>query len=174
MSDAQPHRAYPWSDWLTAARREGVHAALVDLYDRLEAEIAARGPTCWLSGRCCHFNAHGHRLYVTGLEIAWVWGQLDAGRREAVRQVAASGDLPTLDGCPLQVNGLCGVHGIRPLGCRIYFCDPTAQDWQNPVYERFLAELRTLHDRLGLPYAYMEWRAGLGELAEATMDVGAG
>jgi len=68
-----------------------------------------------------------------------------------------------MDGCPFQVNGMCSVHPLRPLGCRVYFCDPDAQDWQEPVYERFLNELRQLHERSGLEYRYLEWRAGLSE-----------
>jgi hypothetical protein len=42
------------------------------------------------------------------------------------------------------------------------YCDPTAQAWQNEVYERLHGELRRLHDVLGVPYYYVEWRQGLG------------
>ena len=149
----------PWKRWLEASREAEIDSALRGLYAELGADVQARSPTCWLSGRCCKFDSYGHRLYVTGLEIAWLVGQLDEGGRARL----AGAELPQLDGCPFQVNGLCSVHALRPLGCRIYFCDPAAQHWQNEVYESFLGRLRRLHEEHGLEYRYIEWRQGLAE-----------
>jgi Fe-S-cluster containining protein len=67
-------------------------------------------------------------------------------------------------GCPFQVNKLCSVHGFRPFGCRMFFCDATSTQWQNEQYERFHAELKELHKRLDVPYVYVEWREALREL----------
>jgi hypothetical protein len=53
------------------------------------------------------------------------------------------------------------VHPIRPFGCRIFFCDPTAQLWQEQQYQSFHARLRTLHEDLQIPYYYVEWRQAL-------------
>jgi len=153
-----------WHAWRTASALPAVHEELRDLYARLAADIAARSPTCWISGKCCKFDSYGHLLYVTGLEIAWLIRQLPPEGEQRLRDAV----IPS-DGCPFQVTGLCGVHAIRPLGCRIYFCDPAAQSWQNPVYETFLTELRQLHDRHGLDYRYMEWRSGLAETRTTIM-----
>ena len=68
-------------------------------------------------------------------------------------------------GCPFQVSGLCGVHAIRPFGCRIFFCDATSTQWQHEQYERFHAELKKLHQSLDVPYFYVEWRQALEALA---------
>ncbi|MDB5297503.1 MAG: hypothetical protein JWO31_3486, partial [Phycisphaerales bacterium] len=68
-------------------------------------------------------------------------------------------------GCPYQVGGRCGVHPARPFGCRIFFCDATADVWQQEQYESFHAEIRRLHDRFGVPYHYVEWREGLRAVA---------
>jgi Fe-S-cluster containining protein len=65
-------------------------------------------------------------------------------------------------GCPFQVRNLCGVHAIKPLGCRVYFCDKSAQAWQGELSERLLGEIRGIHDRFAVPYRYGEWRAMLG------------
>jgi Fe-S-cluster containining protein len=62
------------------------------------------------------------------------------------------------------VDNLCSVHPIRPFGCRIFFCDPTATDWQQQQYERFHAELKQLHERFGVAYYYVEWRQGIGTM----------
>jgi Fe-S-cluster containining protein len=64
----------------------------------------------------------------------------------------------------LQIDGLCSVHPIRPFGCRIFFCDPTAGDWQQQQYELFHAELKQLHDQFEIPYLYLEWRTALRSL----------
>ena len=66
-----------------------------------------------------------------------------------------------LSGCPFQQVNLCSVHAIRPFGCRIFFCDSTAQDWQQDQYTRFHAELKRLHEELAVPYFYVEWRVAL-------------
>jgi hypothetical protein len=74
------------------------------------------------------------------------------------------GCLPHQEGCPFQVGRLCGVHGIRPLGCRLFFCDVGCVPWQQELYERCHAELKRLHERLDIRYFYVEWRQGLREV----------
>jgi Fe-S-cluster containining protein len=134
--------------------------AVREVYERLHVEIDCRRPVCVASGRCCHFESYGHRLYVTTLELA-------VFRRDLrdVRPDLNAKRLPIVtDGCPLQSGRLCGVHAIRPFGCRIFFCDPTAADWQQEQYERFHAELKRLHQKFAIPYFYVEWRQALAAL----------
>jgi Fe-S-cluster containining protein len=126
-----------------------------EIYARLQLEIDRRKPICVASGKCCHFDSYGHRLYVTTLELATF--KVDLGQREVFKS-----GLPIItDSCPLQQGKLCGVHTIRPFGCRIFFCDPTATDWQQQQYELFHQELKNLHERFNVPYFYVEWRAAL-------------
>lgn len=148
-----------WSRWFDAAKRESIDSALRALYEALDEDVASRKPTCWLSGKCCHFESYGHQLWVTALEVAWLLEQLDASQRAALLEAG----LPKFDGCPFQAGKLCGVHALRPLGCRIYYCDPNAQGWQNDVYEAHLGRLRAMHERHGIEYRYVEWRVGLAE-----------
>jgi Fe-S-cluster containining protein len=139
---------------LAAANRPEVIAAVGRVYDEVRAEIEQRKPVCQLSGRCCKFEEYGHRLYVSTLELA------------AFMAAGGSNEAPGWDGkgCPFQVGKLCGVHTRRPFGCRMYFCDFTAQEWQNAEYEKFHARLKTLHDELGVPYFYVEWRTALRDV----------
>lgn len=140
--------------WQQAAASPAIALELEAIYTYLSAEIESRGPACWASGRCCNFAKAGHRLYVTGLEAAYVVARLEH-RPLALADIHAArarGDCPFLD------RNLCGVHAIKPLGCRAYFCDRSAQDWQQALSERGLARLRTLHDRHDIPYRYGEWR----------------
>ncbi len=135
-----------------------VRLAVAELYGQLDDEVRRRGPVCWVSGRCCHFNAFGHRLWVTALEVAWVISQLDAHRLGPVDLHAP---------CPFQVDALCTVHAIRPMGCRLFFCQQGTSQWQGEVYERFLLKLRGVHERFELPYLYLEWREGLVQALES-------
>lgn len=154
-----PQEPILWQQWASIAQRPEIHHALTGLYADISAAIAQRGPTCWVSGKCCKFDSFGHLLYVTGLEIAWMLQQ------PQTREVRATGLDATLDGpegaCAFQVKGLCSVHTVRPLGCRVYFCQQGTQDWQNALYEQFLDRLRLLHDEQGIDYRYMEWRDGV-------------
>lgn len=135
--------------------------AVRSIYIAFESERAVRRPKCDRSGRCCHFETFGHRLFVTTIEAAAFRPAVD----------------PRADfdgtGCPYQIDGLCAAHDVRPFGCRAYFCDPTSEAWQQTLYERFHAELRELHDRFGVAYAYVEWRQALlatGQDREAAAD----
>src|SRR5688572_7737954 len=121
-----------------------------------------------MSGRCCRFEEYGHRLYVSTIELAaFLHATQQAGQSA---QIAAAMENWDGAGCPFQVGKLCGVHALRPFGCRIFFCDPTATQWQNEQYEQFHARLKRLHDDLNVPYFYVEWRQALRALSSVTTD----
>jgi len=67
---------------------------------------------------------------------------------------------------------MCNAREHRPLGCRIFFCDPTAQSWQPGEYEAGLDRLKRLGEELGLDYRYVEWLGALREVAEGLPAVG--
>ncbi len=151
-----------WQAWWRDAGRPEVHAALAQFYATIDADVASRNPACELSGRCCRFDQYGHRLYVTSLEIAWMLRQFGGPAADRLQEAT----LPANEGCPFQVGKLCSVHALRPLGCRLYFCDPSAAGWLNTVHEQYLGVLRGIHDNHGIAYHYQEWRAGLSEARE--------
>lgn len=162
VAPIDPEESTLWQQWAAAAATPKISDALTALYTDIDTAVRAKGPTCWTSGKCCKFDTFqgGHLLYVTGLEIAWV-----------LRQPAtlATGLDPSNVGpegaCAFQAQGLCNVHSVRPLGCRIFFCQQGTQDWQQDLYEKFLTQLRDLHDQEQLEYRYMEWRGGLQRAA---------
>ncbi len=148
-----------------AVGRPDVSAAVLGIYTELAKQIEVRRPICVMSGKCCRFEDYGHRLYVTTMELAAFVAGLRAGKSdEDVSRLMAEWDGL---GCPFQVAKMCGVHAIRPFGCRVFFCDSTATQWQHDQYERFHGRLRELHDELGVGYWYVEWRAGLREVLGA-------
>src|ERR1043165_2502993 len=151
--------------WLAAARAPRIAGALESIYTDVSAAIQARGPACWASGRCCDFEKTGHRLYVTGLEAAYCVTRLTPSHptltQLTINQARERG------GCPFQVNNLCGVHAIKPLGCRVYFCDRSAQQWQQDLSERMHGAIKALHEREQVEYRYAEWRELLERLCES-------
>jgi len=104
---------------------------------------------------------------MTGLEIAWFRSLVGPPpAKQSAGSVSLSVIDPKKDGCPYQVDGACSVHRDRPFACRVFFCQEGSDDWQVKRYEAFQLEIKRLHEELGLPYRYMEWRRGLAD-AEA-------
>ncbi|HEV2292788.1 MAG TPA: hypothetical protein VGR35_02980 [Tepidisphaeraceae bacterium] len=159
----------------SAASRADVREGVAHVYADLQREIDARHPICSVSGKCCRFEEYGHRLYVSTLELAAFVAGLDEAQDEGATgkgEPRQSRSLSPLilqpsslsPGCPFQIDNLCSVHAIRPFGCRMFFCDATATQWQNERYEQFHAALKRLHGQLGVPYLYVEWRQALAVL----------
>jgi Fe-S-cluster containining protein len=143
-----------------ASLRTGAVRAVHEIYGELQRQIEIRRPICVVSGRCCRFEEFGHRLYVTTLELAAFVADYPINR-------PIDGVVPGQwdgTGCPFQVNKLCGVHIFRPFGCRLFFCDATAAEWQQEQYQALHARIREVHEVFGVPYHYMEWRQALREV----------
>jgi len=143
---------------LAAARDDRLAECLAAFYGATDQAIAGYGPVCRNRGLCCHFAEFGHKLYVTTAELAFFLRQAGGGAR---RPDAAGDD------CPYHVAGRCEARLFRPLGCRVFFCDPDTREWQGPEYESRLIELKGIGDRHGVDYLYVEWLSALRELSEA-------
>jgi hypothetical protein len=155
------------------AQRPEVAEAVRELYERLQLDVEARKPICVQSGKCCRFDEYGHRLFVTTIELAAFVRELlpIANCQLPIESISNRRSLPLAaspGGCPFQVDKMCGVHTIRPFGCRIFYCDPTAAQWQQDKYEQFHGELKALHEKFGIQYFYVEWRQALEILGIAT------
>jgi Fe-S-cluster containining protein len=128
------------------------------LYAELDAAIAALEPVCQLSGRCCRFAEAGHTLFVSAPEAALLL-------TDAPEPVRALDDGAS---CPWQSSGgRCTARDARPLGCRVYFCDPSYQPLAPELSERYLGRLKRLADARGLPWHYAPLHHHLRAAAEA-------
>jgi Fe-S-cluster containining protein len=115
----------------------------LELYAEVDRQVAAAGPVCVASGKCCRFKEYGHVLYLSGVEARIL---LDA---------APAYETPvTAEFCPFQKENICTAREPRPLGCRIYFCDPTYQDTAQRITEDALARLKAMCDEAGEPWRY--------------------
>lgn len=165
MDDAFRHAV------LQAARRGDVRQAVQQVYDDVRQAIDARGPICAASGRCCRFEDYGHRLYVTTAELATFIHELPEALAPEPSQALSGWNG---QGCCFQIANRCSVHAIRPFGCRMFYCDASAEQWQQENYAHFHTRLKQLHERLDVPYFYLEWRQALRILllGEPTPDLG--
>jgi len=160
------------ASWRRAAQHPETERFFVAERARIADVVRTRRPLCLASGACCRFEEFGHRMYLSGLEAAFVVARIDAAR--AVRaadplRILEVDDARNRGDCPYLLRGLCGEHEERPLGCRIFFCDKgpdgRAAEWQSELYEETHRATIALHERLGVPYRYLEWREALALLA---------
>lgn len=158
MTSLTQEQAISFAVAVEKAARPDVRAMVDNVYRAMQDAVDLRRPICAASGRCCRFEEFGHRLFVTTMEMAAFMGGLD-------REVMPEGW--DQSGCPFQVNRLCGVREIRPLGCRVFFCDETSDAWQVEQYERMHRELKRLHEEMKVPYFYVEWREALRALHDS-------
>jgi hypothetical protein len=132
-------------------------AELHALYAALDAELARLAPVCALSGRCCRFTEYGHTLFVSAPEAALLVDEAPPPVRP----------LDDGDSCPWQdAAGRCTARAARPLGCRVYYCDPDYQAHGPPLAESFITRLKRLVDDYQLSWNYAPLHRHLEE-AEA-------
>src|SRR5579883_3642264 len=88
---------------------ETLRRQVLELYQEVDAAVAAAGPVCVASGRCCRFKEYGHVLFLSSLEADVLLAQAPPYEPPV-----------TPDFCPFQKENLCTAREPRPLGCRIY------------------------------------------------------
>src|SRR3954467_1362959 len=122
---------------------EELRRRVLDLYREVDRAVAAAGPVCVASGRCCRFKEYGHTLFLTTLEA------------DALLAAAPPYDGPvTAEFCPFQKGNLCTAREPRPLGCRVYYCDPAYQETMTAITDRYLRRLKDLADEHGTGWRY--------------------
>jgi len=120
-----------------------IREKVLELYCEVDQAVAAAGPICVASGRCCRFKEYGHVLFLSNLEA----DVLLAGAPPYEQPVSA-------DFCPFQKENLCTTREPRPLGCRVYYCDPNYQETGNQITETFLGRLKQLAEEHGVEWRY--------------------
>lgn len=120
-----------------------IRGKLLEIYARADAAVAEAAPVCELSGRCCRFEEYGHHLYITRPEADLL---LEQGLPPDA--VVESGS------CPFQIQKLCTARERRPLGCRVFFCDPNYTQTGPLLMEQFLNEIKDLHRQNELEWDY--------------------
>jgi hypothetical protein len=136
--------------------RDGsLRSRVLELYQEADREVAAAGPVCVASGKCCRFKEYGHVLFLSNLEA----GVLLAAAPHYEAPVSA-------DFCPFQKNNLCTAREPRPLACRVYYCDPSYQETGNQITEKYLGRLKQLAEDTGIAWQYAPLHHFLNHRAE--------
>jgi hypothetical protein len=123
---------------------ESTRRQVLELYREVDRDVAAAGPVCVASGRCCRFKEFGHTLFLSNLEAEVLLHDAPPYDPAAV----------TPDFCPFQEGNLCTAREPRPLACRIYYCDPNYQEAGNVLSETYLRRLKDLTESQGLAWRY--------------------
>jgi hypothetical protein len=116
---------------------------VLELYREVDQEVRAAGPVCIASGRCCRFKEYGHVLFLSNLEADVLLAHAPP------YQPPVSPDF-----CPFQKDNLCTAREPRPLGCRIYYCDPAYQETMKDLTEKYLHRLKELARANGWEWRY--------------------
>jgi len=140
---------------VSASGSRELAAAVERLYRQVDSVVAGSGFRCSNKGLCCDFGQYGHKLFVTTVELAY----FVRGQGSQAPQGAAGC-------CPYHQAGVCVARRHRPIGCRLFFCQPGSAGWQERQYQALRGRIIALHERLGLPYMYVEWLGGLAQLGE--------
>jgi hypothetical protein len=112
-----------------------VRDQLQTLYRELDVALVQAAPVCALSGRCCRFREYGHTLFLSRPEADLLIADAPPPARE----------LDSGETCPWQdAGGRCTARSARPLGCRVYFCEPSFEALAPALSERFIARLKQL------------------------------
>src|SRR5881397_3453728 len=122
---------------------EATRRKVLALYAEVDRDVAAAGPVCVASGRCCRFKEYGHTLFLSNLEASVLLADAPAYDKPV-----------TADFCPFQRDNLCTAREPRPLGCRVYFCDPNYQETAQRISEEYVRRLKHLADELGVDWRY--------------------
>jgi hypothetical protein len=129
---------------METAMSESLRRKVLELYQEVDAAVAAAGPVCVASGRCCRFKEYGHTLFLSNLEAEVLLYDAPPYDPETV----------TPDFCPFQQGNLCTARQPRPLGCRVYYCDPNYQDTCREITETYLRRLKELAVTHNVPWQY--------------------
>jgi hypothetical protein len=155
-------------------RRKEIVRRVSDIYKWLDEELSAQSVAagaCGICGKCCDFDAFGHRLFVTTPEMIYFVEKVGSGN---IKQMACHGvgdikansdiDVPgrsrTGGRCPYQVNNKCTIHPYRFAGCRIFCCKGDA-GFQSELSEAVVKKFKALCDEFQIPYRYVELPAAL-------------
>ena len=138
---------------------DDVRRDVLRIYAAVDAAVREAGPRCRASGECCRFEEYGHSLFMSHFEA------------ELLLRTAPPYMKPvTTAGCPFQVGGLCTAREARPLGCRIYFCDPGYEARMVEITEKAVGALKRIAERHDAGWRYDRLHVYLNE-AERPQDV---
>ncbi len=109
------------------------NSKIIEIYKRLEAELASINPGCNACGTCCNFEEFDHVLYASTIETDYIRENVDVPSFDSEKNV-----------CPFLVDNQCSIRDHRALGCRVFFCNPHFKETLQKIYEKYYTMIKVL------------------------------
>ena len=106
---------------------------IIEIYKKLDAELASINPGCNACGTCCHFDEFGHALYASTIETDYIKDNVEVPSFDPDKNV-----------CPFLINNQCTIRKHRALGCRVFFCNPHYKETLQEIYEKYYTMIKDL------------------------------
>ena len=119
-------------------------AALAAVYEEVDAALAPQAASCRACGECCRFGPDRPVLFASALELAYLVASAGPPARGCL---AAPGGPDAPWQCPYQEGARCTARAGRTLGCRTYFCEPSARRRGEEVHAGAMKEIRRIAAR---------------------------
>lgn len=116
---------------------------IVEIYRKLEAELAGINPGCESCGSCCHFNTYDHVLYAATIETDYILNNVNVPRFD-----------PDQNACPFLADNKCTIREHRTLGCRVFFCNPEYKEKSQTIYDKYYRMIKDLAEKDGVEWQY--------------------
>lgn len=133
------------------------------VYEWADNQVSLLSPTCTVSGRCCRFPEFGHTLFISQMEARIL---LDGAPFQPSAESRQDDS-----GCPFQLKGRCEARQARPLGCRVFFCDPAFAEAMPGIMEKGISMIKAVADRHGLDWCYAPLHHFLDGRYAASLDL---
>jgi Fe-S-cluster containining protein len=125
-------------------RSKKISEGLARIYHEVDDEMRGRNLACKACGRCCRFDSFDLVLYVSSVEFEYVAEHAPLLKPEA-----------NVNRCPyLEASGRCGIHDVRPLGCRTFFCSFRDRDAMQDIYNKYYEKIKDLSELVEGPWQY--------------------
>lgn len=130
---------------LSATVKQQIIEDMENLYKNLHEDLSQLPAPCTSCGFCCHFDLAKHSLYVTTLEMIYLFDKYRVTSKVE-------------NHCPFLRNNLCSVHDRRMLGCRTYFRLHNKEQTiaAEQIYEKYLGKIKELHLKYDMEWNYQD------------------
>jgi Fe-S-cluster containining protein len=106
---------------------------IVDVYNKLDTELARINPGCDTCGTCCHFDLFGHELYASTIEINYILENVEVASFNPEQRI-----------CPFLAEKKCTIREYRTLGCRVFFCNPNYKEKSQDIYNKYYKMIKDI------------------------------
>lgn len=106
---------------------------IIEIYKKLDIELASINPGCNSCGTCCHFDEFDHVLYASTIETDYIQENVEVPSFDPDKNV-----------CPFLIVDQCTIREHRTLGCRVFFCNPEYKEKLQDVYNKYYTMIKDL------------------------------